>query len=81
MQTGGDMKCRERNDSDRYIFGNFRPELGEAMLESPQEKCAINYDCCWHAWHQKFAPGSGLELISALASASRRLAGDWIASM
>jgi hypothetical protein len=29
--------------------------------------------------HKKFAPGVGLELISALSSASRRTAGDgWL---
>ncbi len=50
--------------------------IGKAMLEPAQKKCAVNEDRRCHQMPEKVVPGSGLELMSALASASRRQTGD-----
>jgi hypothetical protein len=54
-------------------------KLWKCVMKAPYEVCAIDYDCCGHLLcSKKLSPGANLELISALASASREQSGDLI---
>ncbi len=78
MQANSYVPSRHCDNAKGEVCGRSRIELGKTMAEAAQKMHRQLRRQSALATRKKVVPGSGLELMSALASASRRQTGDLI---